>query len=99
MQEGIDMRQLSLVRRSQQNEERSNETAETVKELKERVSEIKEAMATLQEKAAVRERRTQEESGARDEFLRANLAEVRDLAEWANRNWWGAGCLETDGRR
>ena len=87
-QEGMDMQQVSLSRRSQQNEERSKETTETVKELREWVSEVEDTVARLEEEAALRERRTQEESKARDEFLRADLAEVRELAERANRSWW-----------
>ena len=53
------------------------ETAATVAELEERVGEIGETVARLEE-----------ESKARDEFLRADLAAVRDLAEQANRSWW-----------
>ena len=87
-QEGMDMQQVSVSRRSQQNEERSKATAEAVEELQERVGAVEETVATLEEEAVERERRTQEESKARDEFLRADLAEVRELAERANRGWW-----------
>lgn len=67
---------------SESNEERSKETAEAVAELEERVGEIEET--EIEETVA----RLEEESKARDEFLRADLAAVRDLAERANRSWW-----------
>ena len=76
-QERLNLNVLSTSDRSESNEERSKETAEAVAELKERVGEIEETVARLKE-----------ESKARDEFLRADLAAVRDLAERANRSWW-----------
>lgn len=76
-QERLNLNVLSTSDRSESNEERSKETAEAVAELEERVGEIEETVARLEE-----------ESKARDEFLRADLAAVRDLAERANRSWW-----------
>ena len=76
-QENMTVSVMSVSDRSEENKERSKETAATVAELEERVGEIEETVARLEE-----------ESRARDEFLRADLAAVRDLAERANRSWW-----------
>ena len=81
-QERLNLNVLSTSDRSESNEERSKETAEAVAELEERVGEIEET--EIEETVA----RLEEESKARDEFLRADLAAVRDLAERANRSWW-----------
>jgi chromosome segregation ATPase len=76
-QENMTVSVMSVSDRSESNKERSKETAAVVAELEERVGEIEELVARLEE-----------ESKARDEFLRADLAAVRDLVERANRSWW-----------
>lgn len=77
---------------TKRHQERSTGTAETVEELQERVSEVEEAVATLQEEAELRERRTREESVARDEFLRADLAKVREVGRAGEPELVGPSC-------
>ena len=79
-QRGTEMHQVTVSRRSAANEE-------AVEALAERVEKMEESIEDLEDEASSMVRRTREAGEERDESLRGDLAEVRELAERANRSW------------
>ena len=61
---------------------------ERVERLEEQVDELEAEVRQLRGEAVESDEIIQDESEARDEFLRADLADVREIAERADRSWW-----------
>lgn len=79
-QQGTEMHQVTVSRRSSDNEE-------GLEELTERVEELERSIGDLEDETSSMMRRTREAGEERDASLREDLAEVRELAERANRSW------------
>lgn len=61
---------------------------EELEQVEDRLSELEDEVETLRSRVVESDDVIVEESKARDEFLRADLADVREIAERADRSWW-----------